>query len=329
LNPKDKPLTVEAWVKADKAGGVILAHGGGSHGYALYLQNGRPHFGVRINQDFASVSGEKQIVGRWVHLVGVLTADRRLLIYVDGKRAAESQVPGLVASNPAEAMEIAVDESSTVGDYAGGFPFKGSIDEIRLYHRALSDSVITRHATRPDADGIETGDLALWYSFDDGRADDISGRQNHGSVAGAQPIRDGLRCSLAFTGKTGATADFTVEHHWTKEVPLLVRAMVLADKTLFVAGPPDLIDEEQTFRQMEEPQVRPQLDAQAAALAGAKGAMLMAVSARDGEELARWEMASPPVFDGMAAAAGRLYLTTMDGSVRCFGPETNLAANLP
>ncbi|UCD49103.1 MAG: PQQ-binding-like beta-propeller repeat protein [Phycisphaerales bacterium] len=329
LDPKDKPLTVEAWVKADNAGGVILARGGSSHGYVLYLQNGRPRFGVRVNQEFESVAAAERIVGRWVHLAGILTADRDLLIYVDGKCAGKSRAPGLLGANPAEAMEIAADESSTVGDYPGPFALKGTIDEVRLYHRALGDSDIARHASRPEPEDIEKADLTLWYSFDDGRAGDISGRQNHGIVVGAKVVRRETGSALEFSGKTGATADFTVEHHWTKEVPLLVRAMVLADETLFVAGPPDLIDEERTFRQMEEPQVRPRLEAQAAALAGAKGALLMAVSKRDGEELARWELPHPPVFDGMAAAGRRLYLTAMDGSVRCFGPQKNPAATLP
>jgi hypothetical protein len=31
------------------------------------------------------------------------------------------------------------------------------------------------------------------------------------------------------------------------------------------------------------------------------------------------ELARPPVFDGMAAAQGRIYLTTTDGTVRCLG----------
>jgi len=35
--------------------------------------------------------------------------------------------------------------------------------------------------------------------------------------------------------------------------------------------------------------------------------------------LAEHKLSSPPVFDGMAAAAGRLYVCTMDGAVYCLG----------
>jgi hypothetical protein len=46
---------------------------------------------------------------------------------------------------------------------------------------------------------------------------------------------------------------------------------------------------------------------------------LWAVSAGDGERLTEYQLESPPVFDGMVAANGRLYLATMDGKVVCFG----------
>jgi hypothetical protein len=44
----------------------------------------------------------------------------------------------------------------------------------------------------------------------------------------------------------------------------------------------------------------------------------MAVSSADGKKLAEYDLDSPPIFDGMAAAAGRLYMSTVDGKVICF-----------
>ena len=57
---------------------------------------------------------------------------------------------------------------------------------------------------------------------------------------------------------------------------------------------------------------------QEAAFEGRAGAVLWAVSASDGKKLAEYPLASPPIFDGMAAANARLYLATMGGKVRCF-----------
>jgi len=94
--------------------------------------------------------------------------------------------------------------------------------------------------------------------------------------------------------------------------------MVLADKILFIAGPPDLVDEEQSLRTFDQPATRKQLARQAAALEGAEGALLWAISAADGTKLAEQRLASVPVFDGLAAAGGRLYMATVDGKVLCF-----------
>jgi len=86
---------------------------------------------------------------------------------------------------------------------------------------------------------------------------------------------------------------------WTKRVAIQVRAMVLAGKVLFAAGP--------ALETSDRPQERN----------ASGGAVLMAVSASDGTELARYELDSPPVFDGMAAANGRLYLSLENGRILC------------
>ena len=91
------------------------------------------------------------------------------------------------------------------------------------------------------------------------------------------------------------------KEQWAKPAAIRVRAMVLADKTLFVAGPPaDAGD---------GPEGRGE----------SQGALLLALSAADGSELARCQLDSPPVLDGMAAANGRLYLATTDGKALCLG----------
>ena len=54
-----------------------------------------------------------------------------------------------------------------------------------------------------------------------------------------------------------------------------------------------------------------------AAFQGKRGALLRAVSAADGSTLAECKLSSPPVWDGMAAAGGRLYIATEAGTVIC------------
>lgn len=106
---------------------------------------------------------------------------------------------------------------------------------------------------------------------------------------------------------------------WSQDIPLYVRAMVLADQTLFLAGPPDIIDEEKTLKNFASPDVQAKLAEQREVLDGTKGSVLWVASAADGQKLAEYKLDGLPVFDGMAAANGRLYLTMTDGRVLCYG----------
>jgi len=99
---------------------------------------------------------------------------------------------------------------------------------------------------------------------------------------------------------------------WSNQVPILVRAMVLADKTLFVAGPRDVLREGPQALQQDQLILE-----QEAALAGQSGAVLWAVSAENGRKMGEYKLDAPPVFDGMAAANDCLFLTTVDGKLLC------------
>ncbi len=119
-----------------------------------------------------------------------------------------------------------------------------------------------------------------------------------------------------------------VKFKWTHgNLPLHVRAMVLADKTLFIAGPPDVADEEKAFFHSDDAGVQADMLNQTAALAGRKGALLWAVSASDGKKIREYKLGALPVWDGMATAYGRLYLSLKNGRVQCFGSAQNIASS--
>ena len=47
----------------------------------------------------------------------------------------------------------------------------------------------------------------------------------------------------------------------------------------------------------------------------------MAVSADNGNKISQTKLKSPPVFDGMIAANGRLFASLRDGTVVCLGEK--------
>jgi len=106
---------------------------------------------------------------------------------------------------------------------------------------------------------------------------------------------------------------------WKSKIGLLARGMLLSDKVLFVVGPPDLFGVA-SGDAVHPYTLAPQegLQAQREALDGKRGTLLWAVSADDGRKLSEYRLGGLPVWDGMAAARGRLYIATTDGTVRCF-----------
>ena len=78
---------------------------------------------------------------------------------------------------------------------------------------------------------------------------------------------------------------------------------MLAGDVLFAGGTPDIVDPKDPW----------------AAIDGRRGGRLWAVSARDGSKLAEYQLDTPPVYDGMAAAQGRLFVSAKAGSLICLG----------
>jgi hypothetical protein len=97
--------------------------------------------------------------------------------------------------------------------------------------------------------------------------------------------------------------------------------MLKINDSLVVAGPPDLIDEESTFQRIVsgDTSVNVKLEEQDRALDGEQGAKLQVISAKDGTKIGELKLNSLPTWDGMATAYGRIYLTTIDGRVSCYG----------
>jgi hypothetical protein len=110
-----------------------------------------------------------------------------------------------------------------------------------------------------------------------------------------------------------------VQFNWQVDKPdIYARAMVLADKTLFVAGPPDIVDEEDIYFFLNDEEIKEQLARQSDLHKGKEGGKMWAVSAENGKKLKEFTLDSLPVWDGMAASKGNLYLSTMAGELICY-----------
>jgi hypothetical protein len=99
--------------------------------------------------------------------------------------------------------------------------------------------------------------------------------------------------------------NFKSKWKWSKVINMRPRAMVNAGNLLLLGGMPTLSNKENSPE----------------AFAGFEGrgeGLLWLMSTRDGAKISGLTLDTPPVWDGMAVANGRLYVSKVDGTLDCF-----------
>lgn len=145
-------------------------------------------------------------VGRWFHAVGTYdnkTGNQNL--YINGQLVDTQIHPAWNNIVPLKShYDMRIGRSMGNNDY-----FKGKIDEVRLYNRALSSNEINN---------IYTNGLEGYWKFDDGTgitASDSSGKGNDGTISGAKWK----------TGKTGGGLYFNGTDNYVS-VPVINRDQI-------------------------------------------------------------------------------------------------------
>jgi outer membrane protein assembly factor BamB len=332
LDISEKPLTVEAWVLPDGANGVIASHGAGANGYALALENGKPGFTVRAKSEVAAAISARELDQGWHHIAGILSAEKRILLYVDGQLAAETSAPGLIPKKPVQGLSLGA--GSQVGSHGRGQPYTGLLDMFAVFPRALSGEEIVEHANLANA--IRPGNGALLAcAFDNGDARDSSGNGINGVMSGVETGKGKSGMSLWFRSTTSAPSVVAtatgaaaapnkgtfVQNQWANKIPIVTRAMSMAGSSLIVSGPKDSVDEEYAFERLnqKDPAIIAELAEQDAALDGKRGATFWTVNPKTGEYKTGFQLDSPPVWDGLAVAQGKVFVSSVDGKVSCYG----------
>jgi hypothetical protein len=320
LDPTKTALSVEAWVLPDGAGGTVVHEGGPRQGFALDIRDKKPQFHIRADGKANGIVSAEALTDGWHQLVGTFGEDKKMALYVDGKLVAEGTASGLISSKPNNPLYLGNGNGAPEGS-AGAY--SGLLDQFALYRKALSPEEVQQRFEAPDE---PPPNAALVCNFDNGDSRDSSGNALHGIGSGVETGKGKVGAALWFKGgasgkgKGGAAGSF-VKHTWDRFVPIQARSMALAGKTVLVSGAPDTVDEEYAFERLaaRDPAILQELNEQNEALEGHRGAKLWAVNTETGEQSSGLELESPPVWDGMSVAQGRIYVSTMDGRLQCFG----------
>lgn len=131
LNPALMAWTVEVVAKPERPDGLLLARGGQSQGYALWFQEGRPAFTVRVNSKAVTARASEPFLN-WATLTGTISADRQVKLRVNGRLAATAPLPDFIELDPHDSMQIGADLGSPV---LGTAPpkFTGLIESVRIF----------------------------------------------------------------------------------------------------------------------------------------------------------------------------------------------------
>lgn len=197
-------LTTSAWVRLDSSidsdRGVVVVDDSVSAWKAKLVTHKRTvTFGVRHtngseSQIAGSITSGSLADGRWHHLVGTYnrfggrSGDRgKLTLYLDGLELASQET---ASSLPL----LRPEQGITVGDWAGGGRFVGSIDDVDVSNYAWNAArVLSEFQTGSELHLLGCGDDGLvgYWPFQ-GDASDMSGCRTPGSVNGPVLAEDAL-----------------------------------------------------------------------------------------------------------------------------------------
>ncbi|MEZ6065422.1 MAG: LamG domain-containing protein [Planctomycetaceae bacterium] len=276
LDPTGQPLTIEAWVRSDKPNGVVLSHGA-AQWLRGWLSRTASRCSVCTESELSQIKGAGKLGKRWHHVVATLDGEARMTLYVDGKVVASGVSKGPIPKKPAQTLQLAADEGGTVGDYESPFGFTGLLDEVRVYHASLTPAQVQARADGREAAGA-TPVLAL--TLDEEVPSSTTDAHLAGSSEAVTLVGGHLGKAYQFTGAGGGKgggaqpAGTNVEHKWASDVPVYVRAMALADRQLVIVGPPDIINEHETFARLSarDTEVNELLNRQNSAAPASRGA---------------------------------------------------------
>ena len=133
-------LSLDSWVQLGDWGApqVVFFEGddGGGHDVACYIMGGI-HFAVKSNETI-SYSSWLPPLHSWIHLVCVADSARKTMaIWVDGKKVKQ----GIFSKGANVGYHAPFNLGRRPGVYNDWF-LAGTIDDVRVYNRALSDSEI-------------------------------------------------------------------------------------------------------------------------------------------------------------------------------------------
>ncbi|MBI4135331.1 LamG domain-containing protein [Candidatus Uhrbacteria bacterium] len=200
-------ITVSAWVKMNAPSSasilVVKRYANAADPYNSYILDAGSSSTYRFCLSDGT-SGSQKCIGsttatnsEWKHVVGTYDGANQI-IYINGI-AETSSTTSLTIGYSSLALQM--------GEWGSGWDFNGSIDEVRIYNRALSAAEVARlyRLQKPKILTPNNNGLVGYWSFNEGAggyAGDMSGNGNTGTLTNMDASTDWV------PGKLGQALDF-------------------------------------------------------------------------------------------------------------------------
>lgn len=136
LAKEDAPQTggnsfsIEAQVSS-VGDGVIVAQGGVTHGYTLYIKEGKPAFSMRRSGKMITLLGDRVLPDGASTITVHVPIAGEVVLAVNGKDVAQTKSPGAI-STPGDGLTVGQDGGDPVGPYEGPQEFEGKIKNVTI-----------------------------------------------------------------------------------------------------------------------------------------------------------------------------------------------------
>lgn len=139
LDPSMRAFAVGMWCSPQKKSGVLIAQGGESQGYSLYLHDGHPTFAIRSGGNLYTVQAADTLpADQWTHVAGAIDTRGQMTLIINGKPQSNTTTARLISSKPADGLSVGADTGSFVDEYKTPNHFSGSLRDVRVYWGAMT-----------------------------------------------------------------------------------------------------------------------------------------------------------------------------------------------
>lgn len=128
----NKAFTVKFNFQTDQKNAVLVAQGGISWGYSVYLKEGHVVFAVRTSRDTLVEITSPNAVSGSVSVQVSLSSDCGMTLNLNGKVVATGKSKGIITSQPAEDLCVGFDNKMAVAEYPKHEMLKGTLNGLSV-----------------------------------------------------------------------------------------------------------------------------------------------------------------------------------------------------